>query len=108
MKEFNKVKSLVIEIMEAEPRARGDDKFLTLRVMQRILHQTGPTLTIRIDQLRKLPAFETVKRTRASIQNVEGRLLPMDRETMDRREYRREEVRAWATKERTQAQNMLF
>ena len=70
-KEIQEVKKIVDRILEDSTRARNDDKFLTFKVLQKFLHQGGGALAISLDDLPNLPAFETVKRVRAHIQNVE-------------------------------------
>ena len=45
-------------------------------VFQDIAKEQGQGIFIPFNLFKKFPAFETVKRTRAKIQNQEGRYLP--------------------------------
>ena len=67
---------LVHEILKTEPECRNSDNILYLRVLQTIGKQNGidvntmsvPTLFLNMHSM-KLPAFETVRRTRQKIQH---------------------------------------
>lgn len=77
---------LVHEILKAEPECRNSDNILYLRVLQTIGKQNGidvnnmsvPTLFRNMSAM-KLPAFETVRRTRQKVQecNPELKAVPM-------------------------------
>lgn len=77
-KEITKVDALVRDILRNDVRARNDDKYLTCRVMQRLLGQKDNRLIIEFADFPLLPAFETIKRARAYIQNIEGLYPPTD------------------------------
>jgi len=87
---------LVTKILRTDTRSRGDDKYLTFRVMQSVLRQTGDQVTITLGDLARMPAFETVKRVRAKIQNEKGLFLP-DRDAQQRRKERAEAFRSWTS-----------
>lgn len=72
------VKALIEKLMEEDARCRNDDKWLTYRVFQEIAKENGQGIFIPFNLFDKFPAFETVKRTRANIQNKEKRHLPYD------------------------------
>ena len=71
--EIKTVKAIVEYLLLTDERCRNDDKWLTFRVMQ---HFTK--IFIPFEDFQKIPAFETVKRCRAYIQNVEKRYIPTD------------------------------
>jgi len=91
--EFNTVKELVDHLLKVDVRCRNDDKWLTYQVMR---HFTK--IYIPFEDFNKLPALETVKRTRAIIQNVEGRYPPTDPKVIDRRERRQKKIVKWLGK----------
>jgi hypothetical protein len=82
-KEINKVSSIVEELLRKDERCRNDDKWLTYLVMRRFTK-----IFIPFEDFNKLPAFETVKRTRAKIQNVDKKYLPTDPEVIKKRQIR--------------------
>lgn len=86
--EFKKVSEIVEELLEKEERCRNDDKYLTFRVMQ---HFTK--IYIPFEDFDKMPAFETIKRVRAKIQNVEHRFIPTDKEVLEKRQKRQQEIK---------------
>lgn len=90
--EFKKTNELVETLLKNEERCRNDDKYLTFRVMQ---HFTK--IYIPFEDFNKIPAFETVKRVRAKIQNKEKRYLPTNPEVILKRQSRRLDVALWAT-----------
>lgn len=94
-KEFNKVSELVLKILNDEERARNCDKWLTYRVFEEISKQHGKHVYIPFDLFKDFPAFETVKRTRAKIQNELKLFPPTNPEVAARRKRREREVKAW-------------
>lgn len=50
---------------------------------------------IPFDLWDKFPAFETVKRVRAKIQNEEGKFLPTDPGVIEKRRSREKAVKRW-------------
>lgn len=88
--EFNNTKELVLELLEREERCRNDDKWLTFRVMQ---HFTK--IYIPFEDFSKIPSFETVKRTRAIIQNKEGKYQPTSPEVILKRQNRSSILELW-------------
>jgi hypothetical protein len=81
--EIKKVSVIVAQLMTEDERCRNDDKWLTFRVMQKFTN-----IFIPFEDFKKIPAFETVKRVRAKIQNKELRLLPTNREVALKRKMR--------------------
>lgn len=92
--EFKSVKEIVLNILENEERARNDDKYLTYRVMQ---HYTD--IYINFEDFEKIPAFETIKRVRAKIQNQEGKFMPTSDEVIKHRRQRQDEVKEFIKNE---------
>ena len=95
--EIKQTKKIVIDVLRHNVRARNDDKYLTFRVLQRILSkdEASQLLSISLTDLARLPAFETIKRIRARIQNDEGMFLPTSAEVRRKRGIREEVFRAW-------------
>lgn len=91
IKEFNTVYKLVRQLLEQDDRCRNDDKWLTYRVMR---HFTR--IYIPFEDFEKIPAFETIKRCRAKIQNKEGDLIPTDPKVLIRRKIRSNNIKKWA------------
>ena len=90
-KEFKKVSELVEHLLATEVRCRNDDKWLTYQVMRYFTK-----IYIPFEDFKKIPAFETIKRVRAKIQNVEKRYLPTDEKVRIKRQQREKEVKEWA------------
>ncbi len=89
-KEISLVKKIVENALNESTRARNDDKHLTFLVLRYYLyHKSKPgTVTITLEDLPDLPAFETITRVRAQIQNVEKRFLPTNAAVKKRRKMR--------------------
>jgi hypothetical protein len=94
--EFHKTYNRVNRILDEEPDTRNDDKLLTLRVIEQIACEEGFLFYFPRELLLKIPAFETVKRTRAKIQNDESRYLPTRTDVIARRQLRADAVREWS------------
>lgn len=86
-KEFKDVRELVKQLLLEDERSRNDDKWLTYLVMR---HYTK--IYIPFEDFDKMPAFETVKRTRAKLQNKEGYCPPTEQSVIDRRSKRRHTI----------------
>ena len=81
--EIKTIDGLVRRLLQVDERCRNDDKWLTFRVMR---HFTN--IYIPFEDFKKIPAFETVKRCRAKIQNNEGLYPPTDAKALARRQQR--------------------
>ena len=86
--ELKKVKEIISEILANDIRARNDDKYLTFLVMRRFTN-----IYINFEDFKKIPAFESIKRIRAVIQNKEKLYLPTDEKVINRRWQRQQEVK---------------
>lgn len=85
--EFKNVRELVMKLLSSDERCRNDDKWLTFRVMQ---HFTK--IYIPFEDFKKIPAFETIKRCRAHIQNKCLLFLPTLESVRRRRKQRQMEI----------------
>ena len=88
--EFKTIQDLVLHLLSTDERCRNDDKWLTYLVMR---HFTK--IYIPFEDFNKIPAFETIKRTRAKIQNKMGLYPPTDPTALKRRQ-RESGVREWS------------
>jgi len=86
--EFNKVSEIVENLLKTNERCRNDDKYLTYLVMREFTN-----IFIPFEDFNKMPAFETIKRVRAKIQNTEGLYPPTDPEVLAKRQKRQEEIK---------------
>lgn len=82
-KEIKEVHRIVLELLKNDIRCRNDDKWLTYQVMRRYTN-----IYIPFEDFWKLPSFETIKRTRAKIQNVDKLYLPTQQNVIDKRQKR--------------------
>jgi len=85
--EFKKVSKLVMEYLKNDERCRNDDKWLTYRVMSNFTK-----IYIPFEDFKKIPAFETIKRCRAKIQNVDKLFLPTLEEVKKKRKQRQQDI----------------
>ncbi len=85
---MEKVKEIVERLLREDERCRNDDKWLTYRVMREFTR-----IFIPFTDFENIPAFATVKRVRAKIQNSEGRFLPTDLKVRIRRGLQEKEMR---------------
>jgi hypothetical protein len=81
--EIKSVRKIVEHLLETDERCRNDDKWLTYLVMRRFTN-----IYIPFEDFKKIPAFETVKRCRAQIQNKEKRFKPTNPEILMKRQSR--------------------
>lgn len=88
-KEIKVVDKLVRKFLQEDERCRNDDKWLTYRVMK----EFSPSMYIPFEDFVKLPAFETVKRCRAKIQNDKHLFLPTSAEVRKKRHIREDVFR---------------
>lgn len=86
--EFKSVTEIVTELLKTDERCRNDDKWLTYKVMRKFTRMYIP-----FEDFKKIPAFETIKRCRAKIQNELRLYLPTNEEVIKRRRQRQEEIK---------------
>ena len=89
-KEIKTIKEMVAVFLEKDERARNSDKILTYLVFQDIARRNGKNIFIPFELFDKFPAFETIKRMRAIIQNKEKRFIPTKKEVILKRRMRQE------------------
>jgi hypothetical protein len=89
--EFKTVTQLVEHLLKVDERCRNDDKWLTYKVMRWYTN-----IYIPFEDFNKLPAFETVKRCRAKLQNEQGLYLPTIQEVINKRQKRQTDVAVWS------------
>lgn len=102
--EFRRTKEAVERVLKEVERARNDDHYLILCVLQRqgekitgeYDQQLKKTVIVwRIVDLKSLASFETITRCRREIQYNEGKYLPTDPEVAMKRRIRAETVREY-------------
>ena len=86
--ELKKVKEYVLELLETDEKCRNSDKVLTYKVMRKFTN-----IYIPFEDFEKIPSFESIRRTRAYIQNKEKKFLPTDPNVIKKRRIRQEEWR---------------
>ncbi len=70
-----RVKPLVVRALRSNPKARDDNRWLYIEVLKQAGFPVTPELEATVE---RWPQIESVRRSRARIQNQEGRLLPSD------------------------------
>jgi len=90
-KEIKKVTKLCEKFLKEDERTRNDDKWLTYKVMREFTN-----IFIPFEDFKKIPAFETIKRCRAKIQNKEHKFLPTNPEVRRKRKIREEDFARWS------------
>lgn len=86
-KEFREVSKIVEQFLKEDERCRNDDKWLTYKVMRCFTN-----IYIPFEDFSKMPAFESIKRCRAKIQNELKLYPPTDPEIIRKRQKRQGEV----------------
>lgn len=78
------IRHYVEEVLRDVEQARNDDKVLVIEVLKRMgfVRIEDGNIVIRLEDLDKLPAFESIRRERQRIQNQELRYLPTDVEVL--------------------------
>lgn len=89
LKEFKSVKDIVEYYLATDVVCRNSDKLLTYKVFNYIAKQYNKQIYIPFELFQIFPAFETVKRLRAVIQNKEKRYRPTDLKVIEKRKYRK-------------------
>ena len=92
VQEFKTTKQLVEHYLAISDRAKNDDKFLTWAVFNHIAQKYNKNVFIPFELFEKFPAFETVKRMRALIQNKEKKFCPTEFKVIERRQKRRKVI----------------
>jgi hypothetical protein len=82
--ETKTIKAIVREVLEEDPKTRNSDKWLILQVMRKL----GFKIYIDYYDLKKMPSFESIRRSRQFWQNTMGICPP--EEDIDALRNRRE------------------
>lgn len=69
MKHKKQTRKIVEKLLKEDPRCRDDDTWLIIQTLRKM----GFVFYIEYSDLHKIPAFETITRTRRIIQNKENR-----------------------------------
>jgi hypothetical protein len=107
--EFKTMKTTVREVLAADARSRNDDKWLIIQTLRRIgkdvriegsPYNDGDETShiiwvIPVNELGTIPSFETIRRVRAEIQNVDGEYLPTDPVVLLKRKIREAVIRQY-------------
>ena len=86
--ELKQVKKIVMHLLETDERTRNDDKWLTYRVMRQFTN-----IYIPFEDFSKMPSFESIKRSRAYIQNTQGMFPPTDIKVLHKRGHKEDTLR---------------
>jgi hypothetical protein len=87
--EFKSTKKIVEHFLATDERCKNDDKWLTYQVFNHIAKQYNKNIYIPFELFNMFPAFETIKRVRAIIQNKEKRYCPTDLKVIEKRRFRK-------------------
>jgi hypothetical protein len=105
-KEFSSMKLLVRDVLRESERARNDDAYLVMKVLERrslIIVKKNEAFPLGVillpfEHIAEFGAFETVRRVRQEIQNVDKEFLPTDYDVCVKRRLRSEAVRLFYAK----------
>ena len=90
-----KITKAVVQVLETDPESRNDDRRLTFKVLQQLKGDSSSKIfVLKLRELYKLPAFTTIARVRAVLQNEMLKYLPTSPEV---RRKRRISEDAWLT-----------
>lgn len=71
-KELNQLKYIVAEVMEQDKKTRSSDKWLIIQVLRKM----GFKIYVDYHELKEMPSFESITRSRRYWQNDQKLLLP--------------------------------
>ena len=91
--ELGKIRTLVEAVMKRHPETRNSDYLLLYWCWVQAKPSFKKVFTE--EEFCQLPHFESVRRLRARIQNVENLLLPTDPKVAKKRRIREEEFRRY-------------
>lgn len=76
----------VATVLENDPESRNDDRRLTFKVLQQLQGDSSSKIfVLKLRELYKLPAFTTIARVRAVLQNELSKYLPTSPEVRKKR-----------------------
>ena len=81
-----KITKAVVQVLETDPESRNDDRRLTFKVLQQLKGDSSSKIfVLKLRELYKLPAFTTIARVRAVLQNEMLKYLPTSPEVRRKR-----------------------
>jgi hypothetical protein len=86
--ELDNINQMVFRFLAIDERCRNDDKWLTYKVFNEIAARHGQAMFIPFNLWSEFPAFETVKRVRANIQNKLKKFPPTREDVILKRSRR--------------------
>lgn len=94
------VKETVWNVLKDDERSRNDDKWLILKVLQRVgqqivLGEKGFVWYCDYQDFKTIPNFETIRRVRQEIQNTDRHWLPTDPKVLWDRRIKEETIRQY-------------
>ena len=93
--DIKKITETVVAILEDDPESRNDDRRLTFKVLQQLQGDSSSNIfVLKLRELYKLPAFTTIARVRAVMQNELSKFLPTSEEVRRKRRIAEE---TWET-----------
>lgn len=92
-----KVTEVVVAILESDKESRNDDRRLTFKVLQKLLGDKGTFIKLSLREMWRLPAFATITRVRAMLQNELGKYLPTSEKVRKQRRISEETWRTYTT-----------
>lgn len=107
MAELKTYKQKVFSVMEEHEEARNNDGTLLAYFIDRFFPQlvipdADGEKAIKLRNLKNLPPLENIRRVRAIIQNVDGKLLPTKPEVIKARKIKEENFRNVEVREANQ------
>jgi len=88
MNEIETVKDKVKSLLEKDLRCRNDDKWLIWRYIRDV---DKIDIYIPFDKFAEMTSFESIRRARAIVQNVDHELLPTNPDVIKRRGIKQQE-----------------
>ena len=88
MGNIKKIKEVVRDVLKEDFKSRNSDTWLIINVLKRM----GFKIYINYQEIRDMPSFESISRSRRDIQNNDGEFLP-SQEVDKQRNKKREEFR---------------
>ena len=95
-----RMKDIVWRTLQADLRARNDDKWLIIKVLeatnqQIVIGKDAIVWHIPIEELGSVPNFETIRRVRAEIQNKDKEWLPTDPQVLYDRAIKADAIKTY-------------
>ena len=96
------IHNTIIEIFRKYPETRDNDNLLILRFLinHGFAYRKGDKLIIDMLKFEQIPMFESIRRTRQTIQNTENLYLPTEQTQIKRKEKEMEYRTKYSTRAR--------